>query len=248
MNFSEIMKSALNNYVVFLVVSGCLLIAFLIINLAINLYARDLKKIQKAIKTLKATKNESFAAELPIEYRFMWHSYLASQNKYPRDFFRFVKKRQKSYGGIAAIFVVVAVMAAAVYSIASGAINGALVICAGFQALFLGTALLAVRVNHYSRERKASLIVARMIGYMDTVFGKSKGQKQPCEIDEKATDELIDKIKFLREGGVPEMNAQKIASLLSGEKLSQERTVEQQKKLNEALNGLVQVVSYTNKS
>ena len=93
------------------------------------------------------------------------------------------------------------------------------------------------------------MVLAKFVCCMDAVFGKNCGQVQALgEIDEKSTDEIIEKIKFLRENGLPCANAQKIASLLSAEKLSMPRTIEQQKKLNAALNGLVQVMSYTLKN
>ena len=224
------------------------LILFLILSIGTDAYGKDLKKIIKATKILGQTKDACFAGSLPLEYRFMWQTYATSSNILPRDVFRFVKKKQSRRGAVAAVIAVIFAMAVAVFSIASGKIDNFVVFGAAFSALFFGAALLWINLVFSTREKKITLSVAKLIGYMDAVFGKNKGEiSADGEIDEKATDELIEKIEFLREGGVPQFNAQKIASLLSTEKLSQKRTVEQQKKLNEALNGLVQIISYNSK-
>ena len=246
MNLALALKFVTEYYVYFFCGILLALILFLILSIGTDAYGKDLKKILKATKILGQTKDAAFADSLPLEYRFMWQTYATGANILPRDIFRFVKKKQRKRGVISAVAAVVFAMALAVFNVALGSFDTFVIFGAAFSALFFGASLLWVNFIFSLREKKITLSVAKLVGYMDAVFGKNNGElTADGEIDEKATEELIEKIEFLREGGVPQFNAQKIASLLSAEKLSQKRTVEQQKKLNEALNGLVQIMSFT---
>ena len=81
---------------------------------------------------------------------------------------------------------------------------------------------------------------------MDAFFGKDYTPSENKILLDEQADELIKKIKFLKENGVNGQSAQKIATLLTQDKLDMARTVTQQKELNKALNGLVQVIAGNN--
>ena len=54
---------------------------------------------------------------------------------------------------------------------------------------------------------------------------------------------MISKINFLKSNGINENTAKEVAALLSNERMDKIRTHDQQKRLNLALNGLLQVMS-----
>lgn len=242
-----VLDKLIENFTVVYIAVAAMLFVFGVVNFSTDPYRKDSKKIIRATKLLGKDKESfGFVAELPYQYRYMWQVFALGKNVYPRDVFRFVKNKQRRYGIALTAAAVIFSLIIAVASVARGNIDPWL-ICggAGFAVCF-GAFLVGIKLKESAQVKRASLLLARFICCMDAVFGKNDGQvKAVGEIDENATNELIDKIKFLRENGLPCVNAQKIASLLSTEKLSQPRTVEQQKKLNAALNGLVQVMSYT---
>ena len=77
-------------------------------------------------------------------------------------------------------------------------------------------------------------------------FGRKLTKKQTEFADmciDKEVDDVIAKINFFKQNGINEQTAKEVANLLSDEKLNKIRTQEQQKRLNLALNGLLQVMS-----
>ena len=68
----------------------------------------------------------------------------------------------------------------------------------------------------------------------------------PDEVRNDKVDRAVSKIDFLTRNGLDKDMARKLARLLDDEELKHPRTVEQQKKLNAALNRLVQNLSSKN--
>ena len=80
---------------------------------------------------------------------------------------------------------------------------------------------------------------------LDLAMGKNTrvGMTAGDVCDDGAVDDVVAKINFLKENGVNENTAKEVAALLSDGRLDKPRTREQQKRLNIALNGLLQVMS-----
>ena len=97
------------------------------------------------------------------------------------------------------------------------------------------------------RQRHGRKIAMQTTRLLDRLFGQSKLAKKQTEIADmcidKEVDDVIAKINFFKQNGINEQTAKEVANLLSHDKLNKIRTQEQQKRLNLALNGLLQVMS-----
>ena len=102
----------------------------------------------------------------------------------------------------------------------------------------------AKRLAAQKRAKKLTVLFGRQL---DRFLGQSMFAKQQLNADDLCldtdVDETVAKINFLKANGLGENTANEVAALLSAERLNKVRTREQQKKLNLALNGLLQVMS-----
>ncbi len=242
------------NLLLFLVTFG-LTVMFLFINILIDAYSSDNKKILKALKILpKCNKDySSFAVSLPLIYQYQWQTFVKSKCAYPHDVFKFaMKKQRKVFTFLPATFVIVCLILA-VYNVASGIYDQRVLYAPLCLALCLLLAVAIVQAVFKRKTANANKIFGKLICYLDAFFGKNYSLDTTFIPNDKTqtainADELIKKVKYLRNSGVPSESAQKIANLLAEEKLDANRTVEQQRQLNLALNGLVQVLSHKDQS
>lgn len=217
-------------------VAGGIMAVFYLVNL-FTPYRRDCIAFDKAIK--KAT-TPDFYGELPLVYHYSYKAFEKTCGQLPSTCIRFVA-RPLNYRLIVlpllAVFVCLLNCFMAAYHSQSLFVN----CCGTITTLFLFiVATLFIKRHHKIYEEKAREKFEQLLRLLDLSIGRSVGDKMD--------DNTADRIKFLTDNGVNLHSAEKISSLLSADNLSRPRTVEEQRKLNAALNGLLLVVSKSEKA
>lgn len=105
-----------------------------------------------------------------------------------------------------------------------------------------------VRFIRKGNRAKAQKVFFNFCKLLDFYYGKDffLDAALPDEVRNDKVDRAVSKIDFLTRNGLDKDMARKLARLLDDEELKHPRTVEQQKKLNAALNRLVQNLSSKN--
>lgn len=214
-------------------------------NLFVNPYRRQnrvLKKTNAYLKHCFCTKSMPNVGKvvLPGEIGEGFQNYLNSQDKFPGEVIKFAVLKAKPKFCFLPVFAncicFVLLCDKVVYTFAPILI---LVLSLALQVL-----LIALADTRHRHGRKITLQTTRLL---DRIFGQSKVAKKQVELAnmciDKEVDDVIAKINFFKQNGINEQTAKEVANLLSHDKLNKIRTQEQQKKLNLALNGLLQVMS-----
>ena len=214
-------------------------------NLFVNPYRRQnrvLKKTNAYLKQCFLTKSMPNVGKvnLPGEMSEGFQNYLNSQDKFPGEVIKFAEKQAKPkfclLPVLANCICFVLLCDKVVYNFVPVAI---LLFSLALQLSLIGLAGM--------RHRHGRKIVLQTTRLLDRLFGQSKVAKKQVEIAnmciDKEVDDVIAKINFFKQNGINEQTAKEVANLLSHDKLNKIRTQEQQKRLNLALNGLLQVMS-----
>ena len=198
-----------------------------------NPYRRQNKRILACYRGVCAypDKAEKFAERLPEDYRRQWRVVLVCSLK-PSLVFEFVPKRKRTY--LLWLFVIAATVSAAY--IAVFFLTQKYFSYLVFQFVFwlaFGLVIVANRAVKISQEKHARKIFARLIAQLNRCV--------PIKSD--AVEETVKQLQQLNRHEVNDGVVGKASELLRNKGLETNRTVEQQRRLNSALNGLLQAYS-----
>lgn len=234
---------AQHEIIVWTVAAG-MIAAYFIFNLIVSPYPGYKNLLKKNVKYLKqcaVTKTAANAGKLRIPRALCdgYDNYVQSRGRFPSETMKFAPEPARYYG----LSLVVAALALC-FAMSSVKVTFAFAPFVLAAALALvQTALCFAKSQNEKSAQKATLAFTR---WMDKCFGQSKGAKQLSAGDvclDNDVDEVVAKIDFLKANGISSDTAKEVAELLADDKLNKPRTFEQQKRLNLALNGLLQVMT-----
>lgn len=221
----------------------CLVAAYLISGMFLSPYGKYVRILKKNVKYLKrcvASKTPVNAAGLvmPKALRGDYANYLSSDGRYPSEVMRFRRMKYPDIGFYAALSFTAAQFALLGERLRFGFMPFV-------TAALLFAAAAALRFKRTLGHGRASRAAEDFLRRLDLAMGKNTrvGMTAGDVCDDGAVDDVVAKINFLKENGVNENTAKEVAALLSDGRLDKPRTREQQKRLNIALNGLLQVMS-----
>lgn len=221
----------------------CLVGVYFVVNIFVSPYGKYKRILKRDVKYLKrcvATKTPVNAAKLiiPKALRNGYANYLASDGRYPSEVMRFEERALPSVG-----FCLTAAYVAAQFALVGADLRYAFMPFVT-AALFLAVWALITALR-LAKKRRASKVTNVFLRYLDLTVGRNPAVRRTAGdiCDDGAVDDVVAKINFLKENGVNENTAKEVAALLSDGRLDKPRTHEQQKRLNIALNGLLQVMS-----
>lgn len=235
MQYINVVLNFLNQYYLyFLPAIGAMLLIFAIANWASNVYGKQNRKIAFCTRAVAAypDKVALYANLLTENYRRQWRAFVNSGAKKPSDVFEFVRLRSKTH--LAWLMVIAAVCSSlyvAVYFLTSKQIGYLL-----FQVAFwLAFGLIIVATNAIRRrnEKRAKQIFGKMVSLLNSAASLPKS-------GDTIIEETVQKLNSLKKNEVTDVVIGQASELLRNKGLDGNRSVEQQRKLNVALNGLLQ--------
>lgn len=210
---------------------------FSIVNFCKNAYARQNKKLVAITRKICSypDKTMQYASALPTEYRRQWRAYLNSNAKQPSLVFEFAPIKYRVH--LLRLFIVSAIACCGylVAFIFDTARTDYLI----FQIVFwLAFTLVMIADRQIAKlhERKAKQIFARLLNELNSAASME-------QTPDEQFDTTLNKIKNLSKCEHTNAVFDRASQLLHEKGLNGDRTVNQQRKLNNALNGLLQ--SYT---
>lgn len=211
---------------------SAVVVLFAVVNFLANPFRKQNKKINLCLNVIRSFphKTESYVMLLPDEYRRQWRAYVNSRADKPSQTFEFVPKRFRIRA--LRLFVLSAVISA-VYVAVFALIEmhfGYLVYQAVVWLAFALTVIAAKEIFKL-RQSKAKKLFAALVAQLNKNVGY---------VDKMTVEETTQQINKLKSKAVSSSELDKASELLRNKGLEGNRTVEQQRKLNEALNGLLQ--------
>lgn len=210
---------------------------FCIVNFCKNVYRKQNRKITAITRKICSfpDKTAQYANTLPQEYKRQWRAYLNGNAEQPSLMFEFVAIKNRLR--LIRLFVLTAIVCSCylVAFIFDTARTDYLI----FQIVFwLAFALIVIADFQLAKlhERKAKKIFARFVNELNRYATKD-------QTEEARFDETVKELRGLSKCEPTNAVFDRASQLLREKGLNGERTVEQQRKLNGALNGLLQ--SYT---
>lgn len=213
-----------------------------------SVYASLNKRTAKCARRLKKpAKRKGVVGEaypVPQEYYEQFESYKKSVGRFPSEFLKFSSKKQRLPFFVLNIIILTVLLAFAGLCVFRNENLLLILTPVGLSVLFVMLAI-AVKYIRKGNMAKAKKIFFNFCKLLDFYYGKDFFLYSDLQeaADNKKVDMIVSKIDFLTRGGIEGDIAKKLASLLNDEELKRPRTVEQQKKLNLALNRLVQRLS-----
>lgn len=220
--------------VIVLSAAAALLALFAVVNFSVNVYRKQNKKITAVTNKIASFPNKTaqFTSALPPEYKRQWRAYVNSGAAKPSLTFEFapIKNRVR----LLRLFILTAVISS--LYIAAFAFDTARREYIIFQIVFwLAFALIMIvnKILSVRKERKAKRIFARFVTELNraTVLPQSAAEQ---------LDKTVAELKEINKRDVTDAALSRASELLHSKGLSANRSVEQQRKLNGALNGLLQ--------
>ena len=241
---SAVNTLAQNETIVWVAAFGVITLYF-IFNLFFTPYAKYKRVLKKDVKYLKRCDNTRTPVNvnkivLPHSLAQGYENYIKSAGRFPSELISFSRKGFGNIGVSAALLSMALCFALLFAQVSYG--FAPFVIALWF--IIAQGAINAARIAKHKKAKKATETFTR---YLDKTLGQSKAVKDHvfsgdvCK--DKEVDEVISKINFLKSNGINENTAKEVAALLSNERMDKIRTHDQQKRLNLALNGLLQVMS-----
>lgn len=220
--------------VIVLSVAAALLTLFAVVNFSVNVYRKQNKKITAVTNKIASFPNKTaqFTSALPSEYKRQWRAYVNSGAAKPSLTFEFapIKNRVR----LLRLFILTAVISS--LYIAAFAFDTARREYIIFQIVFwLAFALIMIvrKILSVRKERKAKRIFARFV----TELNRATALPQSAA---EQLDKTVAELKEINKRDVTDAALSRASELLHSKGLSANRSVEQQRKLNGALNGLLQ--------
>ena len=211
---------------------GFALILFGVINWLYNPYRKQNRSMRACIKSIRVHPDRApmYVCSLPNDYRRQWRAFVNCGTDRPSLVFEFVPKSRKLRGlwlfipttVVSALFIVVFVLIKHNYAYLV------------FQCAYLlafGLIMIANKVIWRRYERRAKQTFAQFVSLLNKVTPKS---------DSAIVEETVQQLKKLNRQQVNDKVVGKASELLHSKGLETDRTVEQQRRLNNALNGLLQ--------
>lgn len=234
MNYFYYVLIFLNSYSMIILPSlFALVLLFGIVNWASNVYRKQNKQI--ALTTRYVTsyphKTALYVNFLPEDYRRQWRAYVNSGASKPSLVFEFVKKKQKTH--LIWLFVLTA-LASSAYIVAF-IFDITRVSYVVFQvALWLafGLAVVANKAVNKRNEKQAKQLFGKLVSQLNRNTYGEKGNT--------VVHDTVKQLNQLTKNGVDDATLSKASQLLNSNGLNAERSVEDQRKLNTALNSLLQ--------
>ncbi len=226
-------------YVVsFLVLVGCVVLA--VVFGANGKAVRAMQKTNQYVQKCMRRKRTADAARVrfPKEMQQGWRNYRNSVNRYPSEFLGLTPRGSKN--AVLAVGGVLTLLCGGLVTCRlaeGGSYETALPLFGLAMATLAAQCLLSVigKVRN-SYVKRTYEVYCRSVDY---VFGPSKQNETPDVCLDAEVDAAVQEIEALK---AEEPNAaNKVAAILNG--LHKQRTVEQQRKLNVAMNGLLQVLA-----
>ena len=231
MYYIETVLNFLNRYsLIILPILFAVVPFFGVINWICNVYRRQNKKMNAVYRGLlaKPDKINLLVYLLPEDYRRQWRAFVNSGAGKASTVFEFVKKDKRPR---LLWLVIVAAMVSSAY-IAVFLLVARLYTYLIFQAVYLmafGLIMVANGAVARRQQRKAKRLFARLVAELNK-----------CYVREGATQDTVKELKQLNKHYVNDEVVDKASELLRNKGLETNRSVEQQRKLNRALNGLLQ--------
>lgn len=224
------------DYILLPCISGALLL-FCIANFCKNVYHKQNRKIMFVTRKICAYPHKAaqYAAGLPQEYQRQWRTYVNSNADQPSLVFEFAPiKNRRLFIRLLAIAAIVCSCYIVVFVFDISRTNYLIYQIVFWLAFTL--LLIADKQIHKCHERKAKKIFARLINELNRSMTKEQTKQAQF-------DETVSQIRQLQKCKPTNAVFERASELLHSKGLDEERTIDDQRKLNGALNGLLQ--SYT---
>ena len=210
---------------------------FCIVNFCKNAYRRQNKKVLSVSRKICSFPHKcaQYANTLPVEYRRQWRAYLNSNAKQPSLVFEFAPIKYRVH---LLRLLILAAIACSCYIVAF-ILDTTRIDYLIFQIVFwLAFTLVMVADRQIAKlhERKAKQLFARLVNELNHAASTEQTK------DERF-DDTLNRINNLAKCQPTNAVFDRASQLLHAKGLNGERTVNQQRRLNNALNGLLQ--SYT---
>lgn len=219
---------------IILPIIAALLLLCAVVNFAKNVYRKQNRKLIACTNKVASFphKTAQYAASLPADYKRQWRAYVNSQVTKPSLIFEFVpvKSRIRLLGTL-----IFAALGSSLY-IAAFAFDNSRHDYLVFQLVFwLAFALILVvsKVLSVKKENKAKRVFARFLNELN------RAMERPQSAIEQI-DKTVAELKEINKHDVNDIALSRASELLRSKGLSANRSVEQQRRLNSALNGLLQ--------
>ena len=225
---------------IFLPAIAAVELLFCILNWGSNVYRKQNKALSQYYKIIRSfpAKTAEYVSLMPEDYRRMWRAYINSKVEKPSLVFEFVTKRNK----LKALWLfVLAAIASTTYVVVFAVLDTSKFGYLMFQVAFWLTFGLMIVINKAiagRNLRNAKRIFAQLVTQLN-----ANSEYTHCE---NIVDETVRQINQLNKYQVTDVEVSKASELLRNKGLDANRSVEQQRKLNGALNGLLQ--AYANNS
>ena len=240
MKYINFVLDFLNDYCLYVLPTiAAMLLLFGIANWSSNVYRRQNKKIAFCTRVIAAYPNKVgvYANLLPDTYRRQWRAFVNSGAKRPSDVFEFVPLRGKFH--LTWLMVVTAALCSAyiaVFALTSMQI-GYILYQVAFWLAF-GLIMVANKAIRRKNERRAKQLFGKLVALLNRAASLPKS-------DDEIIDETVAKLNNLKKNEVSDVVVGEASALLRSKGLEGNRSVEQQKRLNTALNGLLQAYART---
>ena len=213
---------------------AALLLLFAVVNWSGNVYRKQNRKIAYCSRIVAAYPDKVmiYANLLTEEYRRQWRAFVNSGAKRPSDVFEFVRLRSKTH--LVWLVVIAATVSSAyiaVFALVSMQI-GYLVFQVAFWLAF-GLTVVATKAIRRKNEKRAKQQFGKIVALLNRAASLPKS-------GDAVVEETVKKLNDLKKQDVTDGVIGQASQLLHEKGLEGDRSVEQQRKLNTALNGLLQ--------
>lgn len=232
MNYIETVLNFLNRYsLIILPILFAVVPLFGIVNWASNVYRRQNRKINACYRGISAqpAKIDLFVYLLPDDYRRQWRAFTNSGADKASLMFEFVKKDKRPR--LLWLVIVTAIISSAYIAVFAlvARCYSYLIFQAAYMMAF-GLVMVANSAVAKRQERKAKQLFAKLVKELNRCYVRGSHVVQ----------DTVKEIKHLNQQRVNDEVLGRASELLRNKGLDTNRSVEQQRKLNSALNGLLQ--------
>jgi len=214
------------------------LIIFAIVNWSVDPYRSHNKKTEAYRRKISAYPEQAdkYSKLLPQEYRRQWRAYINTNADRPSQAFEFVKRKNKTY---LLRELILAAMVLALYVVCFIFCSKRMEFIVSQFVFYVAFAfsLVIKGIIFKKREKRARQTFARMVAELNAAAKKS------IKAAGDSLDSAVKKLNELNKGDVTKSTLDKAGDILRGKGLDGNRTVAEQRKLNTALNGLLQAYS-----
>lgn len=235
MEYINAIVNFLNQYCAYVLPAiGVMLLVFGIVNWACNVYARQNKKIAYCSRLIAAYPDKAglYANLLPETYRRQWRAFVNSGTDKPSNVFEFVRLRPRTH---LVWMIVIAALCTSAYVAVFALVNGQIGYLVFQVAFWFAFALIMVATKAIRRKNEAR--AKRSFGKLVSLLNRAASLPPSGDA---IIEETVQKLNDLKRNQVTETEIGQASQLLREKGLDGNRSVEQQRKLNTALNGLLQ--------